>query len=169
MLVTDAMAVWRYLGSAILSWWRHGQHRIRAKWAAFRLKLVRGQNPQETSRMRIALLTRVDPLVFEDLVLDTFQMRGCLVMRNTRYSGDGGLDGQVYIDGDWYGVQCKRYKGDIPLKFVLSFQQALIRAGLKRGFFVYTGRLTATAWRHMPPGVSPVSPYDLLGMMAAQF
>jgi restriction endonuclease Mrr len=84
------------------------------------------------------------------------------VLRSLRYSGDGGLDGRVYFRGEWYGLQCKRYKGDIPLRFLLDFRRSLTRAGLRRGFFVSTSNLSATAWQHLPDGVSSLSPTRFL-------
>ena len=54
-------------------------------------------------------LRKINPYVFEELLLLAFERRGMRVIRNSRYSGDGGLDGQVLIDGERWLIQAKRY------------------------------------------------------------
>jgi hypothetical protein len=54
-------------------------------------------------------LRKIDPLMFEELILESFARTGFRVRRNRRYSGDGGIDGQVRLNGAWAPVQCKRY------------------------------------------------------------
>lgn len=48
---------------------------------------------------KIAYLRKIDPFVFEELLLEGFERRGFEVIRNRRYTGDGGIDGRVKIDG----------------------------------------------------------------------
>ncbi|MBU2790052.1 restriction endonuclease [Acidithiobacillus caldus] len=154
----DAWILSRVLDSSLISWHRHFRRRILATWAGYRIRSVK----EADDAQRIAYLRRLDPFVFEELVLDAFQRQGAVVLRSLRYSGDGGLDGRVYFRGEWYGLQCKRYKGDIPLRFLLDFRRSLTRAGLRRGFFVSTSNLSATAWQHFPDGVSSLSPTRFL-------
>ncbi len=40
---------------------------------------------------KIAYLRKIDPFVFEELLLEGFERRGFEVIRNRRYTGDGGL------------------------------------------------------------------------------
>ena len=58
---------------------------------------------------RLAYLRKIDPLAFEELLLETFERRGFKVTRNTHYSGDGGVDGIVTLHGERFLVQAKRY------------------------------------------------------------
>jgi len=101
---------------------------------------IHGESAQEIFARRIAYLRRLDPLVFEEMVLDAFQKKGWLVERNTRYTGDGGLDGKIFRNGTWYGIQCKRYKEAIKTDHVKHFCADLKKQNLEYGFFVHTGR-----------------------------
>ncbi|HIG4575661.1 TPA: restriction endonuclease, partial [Klebsiella pneumoniae] len=58
---------------------------------------------------KIAYLRKIDPFVFEELLLEGFERRGFEVIRNRRYTGDGGIDGRVKIDGQTWLIQAKRY------------------------------------------------------------
>lgn len=87
----------------------------------------------------VAYLRKVNPYSFEELVLDGFGKAGYKVVRNRRYSGDGGIDGRVSKDGTEYLVQCKRYRGYISRKDVEDFSCVCTRECC-RGFFVHTGR-----------------------------
>lgn len=92
-----------------------------------------------------AYLRKISPYAFEELVLDGFERKGYEVTRNSRYSGDGGIDGRVSIDGKEYLVQCKRYRGYISRSDVEDFSRVCKRES-KRGYFVHTGRTGEGAW-----------------------
>lgn len=118
-------------------------HRYRQDAAVRRectLSEIVGGDDGETFARRLAYLRKIDPLVFEELVLDAFQKKGWMVERGTRYSGDGGLDGKVYRDNHWIGIQCKRYRGAIQTAHVDQFARDLEKFGLCEGYFVHTGR-----------------------------
>ena len=87
----------------------------------------------------IAYLRKVDPYVFEELVLLSFKKAGYSVKRNRRYSGDGGIDGRIAKDGRRWFVQCKRYRGYISPRHVAAFA-AVCQEGRRGGVFVHTGR-----------------------------
>lgn len=123
----------------------HRRRQDTAGRRAVRLVDIVGQDAQETFARRMAYLRKLDPLVFEEMVLDAFQERGWIVERNTRYSGDGGLDGKVFMDNRWRGIQCKRYKGAIQSAHVDRFARDLQKFGLEQGYFVHTGRTPASA------------------------
>ncbi len=46
-----------------------------------------------------AYLRTVDPHTFEEVVLSSIEAAGFVVLRNRRYTGDGGVDGRVLIPG----------------------------------------------------------------------
>ncbi|MDD2751230.1 restriction endonuclease [Acidithiobacillus thiooxidans] len=133
-------------GKAWMAQWqsrRKTSHRYRQQAAVRRLDTlsgIQGKNAGETFARRIAYLRKLDPLVFEELVLDGFKRKGFIVERGTRYSGDGGLDGKVFRDNRWIGIQCKRYKGTIQTAHVEQFARDLSRFGLTGGYFVHTGK-----------------------------
>ena len=81
----------------------------------------------------------MDPLAFEELLLTCFEMRGHEVVRNRRYTGDGGIDGRVVLHGVIWLIQAKRYDSAVRPEHVRSF--AALRARQRQpGLFVHTGR-----------------------------
>lgn len=91
---------------------------------------------------RLAYLRKIDPLAFEELLLEAFERRGHVVRRNASYSGDGGLDGSVVIEGETYLLQAKRYGKHINRAHVAAFS-AVLAARNCSGIFIHTGRTGA--------------------------
>ncbi|HFO6221661.1 TPA: restriction endonuclease, partial [Escherichia coli] len=88
---------------------------------------------------RLKYLRKISPYVFEELLLLAFEQQGMPVIRNPSYSGDGGLDGQVVINGERWLIQAKRYGRTIRPAHIDAFGELLRRKGC-RGFFIHTGR-----------------------------
>lgn len=88
---------------------------------------------------KISYLRKIDPFTFEELLLEAFERRGFEVIRNARYTGDGGIDGRVIINGEVWFIQAKRYRDHIAIGHVRDFQQ-LLDAHQCRGFFCHTGK-----------------------------
>ncbi|NDL64274.1 restriction endonuclease [Acerihabitans arboris] len=88
---------------------------------------------------RITYLRKVDPYVFEEVLLTAFLRQGNRIKRNASYSGDGGKDGQVWVNGQRWLIQAKRFAGNIQAQHVRDFG-ALVRQEHCHGFFVHTGR-----------------------------
>lgn len=109
-------------------WRRHAAKRVITK-----LQQIEGFGP------RLAYLRKIDPFVFEELVLEGFERRGCKVKRNKRYTGDGGIDGRFWIKGQLYLVQAKRYSGHVSAAHLRDFCRLVDRQRC-RGIFVHTGR-----------------------------
>lgn len=87
----------------------------------------------------IPYLRKIDPYVFEELVLLAFRMKGFRTYRNRRYSGDGGIDGRVRINGRKMLIQDKRYSGYINLCHVQAFDR-VCRKKRCNGIFIHTGK-----------------------------
>lgn len=88
----------------------------------------------------ITYLRKIDPYVFEELILEAFQQRGYRIKRNKSYSADGGVDGRIYDQkGNLIMIQAKRYCGHIKLEHVKQFS-ALVNAEAVHGYFVHTGK-----------------------------
>lgn len=95
----------------------------------------------------ITYLRKIDPLVFEELLLTAFESCGYAVKRNRRYTGDGGIDGHIIVPGRGeVPVQAKRYRGGINPEHVHAFTEHAQRAGL--GLFIHTGKTGNAARAH---------------------
>uniref|UniRef100_UPI0035C665FA restriction endonuclease n=1 Tax=Serratia quinivorans TaxID=137545 RepID=UPI0035C665FA len=88
---------------------------------------------------RLVYLRKINPYVFEELLLLACERQGHPVKRNASYSGDGGLDGQVIIDGKKYFIQAKRYGRTITPSHIQDFGALLLKSRCE-GFFIHTGR-----------------------------
>ena len=87
----------------------------------------------------MAQLRSVNPFVFEEMILTALKKRGFKITRNKRYSGDGGIDGQVRIKNEHYLIQAKRYKNHINPAHVQTFVRLCRKRG-EKGLFVHTGK-----------------------------
>lgn len=88
----------------------------------------------------IQYIRHINPYVFEELLLYAFERKGFKVIRNRYYSGDGGVDGHVIIDGKRIPIQAKRYRQYIQGKHVASFAMLIKIKKVPYGFFIHTGR-----------------------------
>ena len=86
-----------------------------------------------------AYLRKIDPFLFEELVLSCFEERAIAVTRNRRYTGDGGSDGRIVLGGETMHIQAKRYGKHINRAHVAEFLALVTRRQMK-GVFVHTGR-----------------------------
>ena len=129
------VAVWVYCVLYILIYKRrHKRYIKKAKRVLDRInekKLSEGQV--------LTYLRKIDPYVFEELVILGFAAKGYGFERNKRYSGDGGVDGRVFLNGKKYLLQCKRYSKHINPRHVEAFSN-VCREERCEGFFVHTGK-----------------------------
>ncbi|TXE54546.1 restriction endonuclease [Serratia ureilytica] len=140
---------------------RHRRYQATAMRVLARLPLLGGDG------QRLAYLRKINPYVFEELLLLAFERQGYAVIRNTAYSGDGGLDGQVIIEGKTYLIQAKRYGRTITPSHITSFG-ALLRHHHCQGFFIHTGRTgqLSHALLQNHPHIHLVSGQKLLALLA---
>lgn len=129
--------------------WLKPKHRRNVEIAVQVLELLRLQtqpmDSKEALKIVIGSLRRVDPFVFEELLLQCFKDAGWQIVRNKRYTGDDGIDGRIYRDGQLYLVQAKRYTGLINVIHLRHFEQVVHQYGAAGGFFLHTGRTGNTA------------------------
>jgi len=109
------------------------------KWRAARRVRKKLQSDDMNAAQKLSYLRKIDPYVFEELVLMSFREAGYAITRNRRYSGDGGVDGRMKKNGVRWYVQCKRYGGYICARHVDEFSAVCERAGV-HGVFVHTGK-----------------------------
>jgi len=115
------------------------RHRWRRRQARTMCEQLRGPDRDQPAALHYARLRAMDPLAFEELLLEAFEQRGHRVIRNRRYTGDGGVDGEVIINGQRWLIQAKRYREAIKPEHVREFAM-LCAARKRRGMFIHTGR-----------------------------
>lgn len=121
-------------------WFLPRSHRRRIRQARRVLKKIRPWLGEPSGAARVfGYLRKIDPLSFEETVLQGFVDMGWHVRRGTRYSGDGGVDGHVRLPGQrrWTAIQCKRYSSSINPAHVREFASLVFP---QHGLFVHTGR-----------------------------
>nr|WP_308597926.1 restriction endonuclease [Massilia sp. BJB1822] len=128
-------------------------HRRNVRRSRAVLRTVRGFTGPGRAGRCLCYLRRVDPLLFEEVVLSMLEDAGLFVLRNRRYTGDGGVDGAVWMPGrGWYAVQVKRYRNHICERHVGQFAEVVRRQGYAGGLFVHTGRSGAAVYSHLVAG-----------------
>lgn len=115
------------------------RHRWRRRQARAMCEQLRGRDRNQPAGIHYARLRAMDPLAFEELLLEAFEQRGHRVIRNRRYTGDGGVDGEVVIAGERWLIQAKRYRDIIKPEHVRDFA-LLCAIRQQRGLFIHTGR-----------------------------
>ncbi len=103
------------------------------------LAKVREIGPIENPGRVFSWLKKVDPYRFEEIILSELDRRKLKIVRNESYSGDGGVDGRFYLNGELWLVQAKRYTGMIKEAHVLEFDQVCAKHNAQ-GLFVHTGQ-----------------------------
>lgn len=105
------------------------------------LRLLSGFSGESAPGRTLGYLRRIDPFVFEELLLTAFERKGYRVKRNERYTGDGGVDGRVYRNGELYLIQAKRYKSYVSARHLENFLRLVENTKeAKGGYFIHTGR-----------------------------
>ncbi|WP_439848745.1 restriction endonuclease [Salmonella enterica] len=142
---------------------RHRRYRETAQRVLVRLPEL------SSDGARLSYLRKINPYVFEELLLLALEKQGLEVIRNRSYSGDGGLDGQVFINGERWLIQAKRYSRSISPQHVREFGELLAREGC-RGFFVHTGRTGRKSLDRLGgyPQIQLVSGRRLLELLARE-
>jgi len=104
-------------------------------------KVYRNINRIENSRpgWLLSYLRKIDPFVFEELILLAFKKNRFRIKRNRCYTHDGGIDGQVRKNGQKYLVQAKRYSDYIKPEHVRQFIKTC-RHHKACGYFIHTGK-----------------------------
>ena len=104
--------------------------------------------------------------MFEELLLLAFKKRGFKVIRNQRYTGDGGIDGIVVLPNQQkIAIQAKRYQAHINPKHVQDFQQDLRRKGCDGGYFIHCGKTGQRSYRNLSPNIKLISGLKLHALL----
>lgn len=118
-------------------YWTSPRHRWNIRQA---LKILSKIRMFEHDGQVVAYLKKIDPYVFEEMVVQLFKEAGFWIWLTPSYSGDGGLDGKAYHPSSgWCFIQSKRYGRAIRTQHVHAFVGLV---GKKRGCFVHSGTST---------------------------
>jgi restriction system protein len=129
-----------------LNWWRlrgHPGHRRRVAASRRILQTLRGFSGEGIAGRVFAYLRTVDPLLYEETVLSALEDAGAMVLRNLRYTGDGGVDGRCWLPGHGlrpFALQCKRYGSTVAPKHVANFCRVINGSQFAGGLLVHCGR-----------------------------
>lgn len=116
-------------------------HLYRIRKAKDVLKKITEISSQEYGYAKsINYLKKINPFVFEELILNVIQDTNVHIIRNKSYSNDGGIDGMFKTKNGRVLIQCKRYKNYINNKDVLDLAQKVKAGKFYHGIFVHTGK-----------------------------
>lgn len=118
-------------------------HRRRVRRSRAVLAELRAMRGEAAAARAFSYLRQVDPLVCEEVVLSALEDAGALVLRNRRYSGDGGIDGRCWLPGAGWrllAVQIKRYDAAVTPSHVAAFGELVRQGRWAGGLFVHCGR-----------------------------
>ena len=138
------------------------RHTRYQKYAMEHLERLAGipNNPQ-----RFGYLRTINPFVFEEMILAAYEKQGHRVIRNKRYTGDGGIDGKVMLGGHLHLIQAKRYRGHISRKDLVEFTQ-LCESQRSYGLFIHTGKTGKETRQYAHSGpVTVISGEQLIRLM----
>jgi len=88
-------------------------------------------------------LRKINPFVFEELILNMIEKQNIRITRNKAYTNDGGIDGKFVLNGKVFIVQCKRYQGYINNSDVEKLSMDISIHGAHYAIFVHTGKTGA--------------------------
>ncbi|MBR4930846.1 MAG: restriction endonuclease [Bacteroidaceae bacterium] len=147
--------------------WRHSKKRH--QWYIRRAMKVYDRINKERDRYTSAQVFRylrhVNPYVFEELLLLALSHKGYKVIHNRRYSGDGGIDGRVVINGKRIPIQAKRYTSYIRREHVVAFARLVQIHHKPFGLFIHTGKTGSVAGDPSCDYVRIVSGENLLNLL----
>jgi restriction system protein len=116
------------------------QKRWRIKISYKVLKKIKSFSGNGITPRTLAYLRKIDPFVFEEVILSAIKIQKLKIKRNSRYTGDGGIDGQFWANRKHYLIQAKRYKGYITKSHVVEFKN-LCSKNKTLGVFIHTGKI----------------------------
>lgn len=110
-----------------------------ARSRSLRHKITEIARQENGSARALGYLRKIDPLAFEELILTAVEDDNVRIQRNLRYTGDGGIDGELTHRGQRVLIQAKRYSAHIQRAHVAAFASLCATHGAL-GLFVHTGR-----------------------------
>lgn len=117
------------------------RHKNRIRTSKKVIKKVKEISNEPNSGGRIiGYLRKINPYVFEEVILTAIENSNIRITRNKQYSNDGGIDGKFTTKHGKVLIQCKRYKSYINNKDVIEFIQKIEEHKCSYGIFAHTGK-----------------------------
>lgn len=111
-----------------------------------RQKYTNSENPLPPI---FGILRDCDPFVLEELLLHIFEDKEEFkIVRNKRYTGDGGIDGRFYFDDFPFLIQAKRYRSHINPQHIEEFAHKIKIYNAEFGLFIHTGKTGNQSWQN---------------------
>lgn len=119
----------------------------------------------ETWQQALSYLRKINPTTFEELLLTSLSQAGIKIRRNSRYTGDGGIDGVAFLpNGQKLIIQAKRYTNFVSKEHIFDLSNVCHQQnGI--GLFVHTGRTPKSAWKDLPSNVRVISGERLIAFL----
>jgi restriction system protein len=95
---------------------------------------------------KLNYLRKINPFIFEELLLTAFQKKGYKIKRNKKYTGDGGIDGIIFNNKNKILIQAKRYSNYINPKHLKEFEILVLKNKCK-GYFIHTGKTSTDIYK----------------------
>ena len=89
--------------------------------------------------MQFIFLRGLNAFVFEEMILTALKHQGYRIIRNKAYTGDGGVDGMVFMNMRRHLIQAKCYSSYITARELEDFIKTCRRRKV-RGLFIHTGK-----------------------------
>lgn len=112
----------------------------------------------KSNNQAIKYLRKIDPYVFEEVVLSHFAQSRFKIKRNRTYSRDGGIDGKIKVRGKIFLIQTKRYTKSVKTSDIQDLN-LLCKKRRSQGLFIHTGKTPKNTGNH--PKVQIIAATDL--------
>lgn len=133
-------------------------HKKRLMQARKVLLLMNTVEFRESAAKFFCYVRKLDPFVFEELLLLSFKNKGFKVKHNKAYTGDGGIDGSVILPNKTrWAIQAKRYESHINPAHIQDFEKAVIHLKFDGGFFIHTGKTGAESYKNLKQNIVLIS------------
>ncbi|BBH54727.1 restriction endonuclease [Fluviispira sanaruensis] len=110
-------------------------------------------------------LKKLNGLVFEEMVLTCLKEAGFRIWRSPSHTGDGGIDGMVFINETKILLQSKCWSRYIDNQDVLDFSNAVIKRKAQFGYFVHTGKTGKMSYKNIGKNTHFISGAKLLHLI----
>lgn len=146
--------------------YKHSYQKIKARKVYKKINSIKNENEM----WMLSYLRKIDPFVFEELILFSFKKLGCKIYHNRRYTGDGGIDGKVKIGNKIYLIQDKRYTNYINNNHLMSFNDVCFKNN-SPGFFVHTGKTGqgVSFLKQQYPNITIISGKNLISLITGNY